>query len=70
MKAVLQWSDEKVRILLRSRNIKVNLHDNHGKTALMHASNDSRGKKIVEVLLNRRDIKVNLQDFTGKTALM
>lgn len=71
---------ETVNILLKNKNIDVNLQDNKGYTALMYAScsgeiylsptgwteNTSNYQKIVKMLLRVNDINVNLKNNKEK----
>jgi hypothetical protein len=49
-------------------NVKVNVQDNNGCTALSSAAKDGH-KDIIELLLQHPDININIQDNDGWTAL-
>ena len=54
---------------LLTHPLKVNLKDNNGKTALMHAA-ISGSYQMVSLLLEREDVDVYIQDKNGETAII
>ena len=68
MHACVWGLEERVVILLSSRDIQVNLVDKEGQSALMLAV--LKYPAIVRLLLARDDIDVNLVDRDGRSALM
>ncbi len=57
-----------LKLLLRVKDIDVNLKNHYGNTAL-HAAVDTNNVEAVSLLLERKDIDVNLQNNDGESAL-
>lgn len=65
--------EETVRLMLSRTDVEVNMGDNMGGTALMHAVlslSGSHQTNIVSAFLERPDLSINIQNKFGRTALM
>lgn len=63
------WDKNIVQELLQQPNIRVNIHNNEGETALMAAASQGN-ENTARLLLKVPNININAQDQSGRTALI